>query len=466
MIINPRTRMSGLQGDPVEVWERSAHSSHPPGSNTSLQSEVIRRENLLGSERSIRSDQIPGSAGSLIPRSSELLPGSSREMHIPGSAGSVIPGSREVLGPPGSGDRIAMPGSIESIRGQIPGSHNSYHSAYSTLRRDGVVPTSNTSLIGSAPLAPGGVGDTIPTASSLSSSHSHNVYASPAPSRPQTGDLGAGYPGTASSTSSHLQRPGSDSVRYQWDADRIAKYLLPHTQYAHCGEDINLLARVLELSRVSEADNETTKLLLRALKFLRLCDYSVEDICSTLAHASAYFVDAFSLCGNAMDSCEVGNVLTTLMFIAHCYVQDETCPLHVWHQHLFKAYCPLRTLNVAILRLMEIRRYMLRLNQEDFDRRYFSLLQAAQRRANYDLSANAASTSASSPPASSGALASGGANEEVGRHVDVELRANQGTRSTPTSSTSLAGVAASSPGEGADAMLSKLLVNFRNQTPK
>merc|ERR1719296_321040 len=115
-----------------------------------------------------------------------------------------------------------------------------------------------------------------------------------------------------------------------------------------------------------------------------------------------------------MDSCEVGNVLTTLMFIAHCYVQDETCPLHVWHQHLFKAYCPLRTLNVAILRLMEIRRYMLRLNQEDFDRRYFSLLQAAQRRANYDLSANAASTSASSPPASSGALASGGANEEVG----------------------------------------------------
>merc|ERR1719188_1577120 len=170
-----------------------------------------------------------------------------------------------------------------------------------------------------------------------------------------------------------------DSVRFQWDSARIDRYIMPHREYAHCEQDIHLLARLLELSRVSEADKETTKLLLRALKFLRLCDYSIEDICSTLAHATAYFVDAFSLCGNQMDACEVGNVLTTLMFVAHCYVQDETCPLHV-----------------AIVRLMEIRRYILRLEQEDFDRRYFSLLQASQKQAAFELK---------DPP----------------RHVDVEL---------------------------------------------
>merc|ERR1719291_905124 len=137
-----------------------------------------------------------------------------------------------------------------------------------------------------------------------------------------------------------------------------------------------------------------------------------------------------------MDSCEarwrilmdtVGNVLTTLMFIAHCYVQDETCPLHVWHQHLFKSYCPLRTLNVAIVRPMEIRRYVLRLEQDDFDRRYFSLLQAAQKQAAFELK---------DPP----------------RHVDVEL-----------SSQVVSPSRSSQPPEeqGADALLSRLLENFR-----
>merc|ERR1719382_594577 len=103
----------------------------------------------------------------------------------------------------------------------------------------------------------------------------------------------------------------------------MARRLLPCRGYAECGEDINLVAHVLELCRVPEADSETAKLVLRALKFLRQCDYSAEDICSTLAHASAYFVETFSLCGNKMDVSEVGNVLTTLMFVAHCYVLDE-----------------------------------------------------------------------------------------------------------------------------------------------
>jgi len=131
---------------------------------------------------------------------------------------------------------------------------------------------------------------------------------------------------------------------------------------------------------------------------------------------------------NQMDTCEVGNVLTTLIFIAHCYVQDETCPLQVWHQHLFKSYCTLRTLNVAIFRLMEIRRYILRLGQEDFDRRYFSLLQAAQRRASREL------------------------EQPRPRHVDVDLSAQAGspTRLSPTPEE-----------QGAEALLSRLLDDFR-----
>jgi len=165
----------------------------------------------------------------------------------------------------------------------------------------------------------------------------------------------------------------------RWDELAYGHRLQPYRRYAHCREDIYLLSAFLELSEVRDIDGDSVKLLLRALKLLHLCDYSSEDLCSFLAHASAYFVDAFTLCGMHMDACEVGNVLVTLLFIAHCYVQDETCPLHVWHQYLFKKYCPVRTLNAAILRLLEIRQYILRLESQDLATRFAYLLKALQK---------------------------------------------------------------------------------------
>jgi hypothetical protein len=137
----------------------------------------------------------------------------------------------------------------------------------------------------------------------------------------------------------------------------------------------------LELSELAEEDvtGDSIKLLLRVFRFLHLCDYSMEDICSILAHASVYFRDVFKLCGDQMGSSEVGNVLATLIFIAHCYVQDETCPLHMWHKHLFRKYCALNTLNAAVMRLLEIRRHMLRLESKTLDHNFRSLLQAANR---------------------------------------------------------------------------------------
>lgn len=165
----------------------------------------------------------------------------------------------------------------------------------------------------------------------------------------------------------------------RWDELRLGYRLQPLRRYAHCREDVYLLSAFLELAELRDIDADSAKLLLRALKLLHLCDYSAEDLCSFLAHASAYFVDAYTLCGMHMDECEVGNVLVTLLFVAHCYVQDETCPLHVWHQYLFRKYCPLRTLNSAILRLLEIRRYILRLDDQELTTRYEFLQNAIRR---------------------------------------------------------------------------------------
>lgn len=190
-------------------------------------------------------------------------------------------------------------------------------------------------------------------------------------------------PGSSSYVSNEFWKKNTDAI--VWDVIRLGHRIQPYCAYAHCADDVYLLSSFLELAQVPDVDGESVKLLLRVLKFLRLCDYSVEDICSILAHASSYFVDAFTLCGDRMDACEVGNVLATLIFVAHCYVQDETCPLHVWHKHLFRRYCPLKTLNSAIMRLMEIRRYVLRLDSGDLNRRFECLLQAVLKRRETDL---------------------------------------------------------------------------------
>jgi len=110
------------------------------------------------------------------------------------------------------------------------------------------------------------------------------------------------------------------------------------------------------------------------MKMLHLCDYTHEDICCVLAHTSVYFRKTFALCGHQMDNQEVANAVVAQMYIAHSYVQDETCPLRVWHSHLFAKYCNVRTLNTVVMRLLEIRGYRLKLDRKDLLKRYRYLL--------------------------------------------------------------------------------------------
>jgi len=149
--------------------------------------------------------------------------------------------------------------------------------------------------------------------------------------------------------------------------------MYPVRKYAHCTDDVYLLGAFLELAGVKDIDSKSMALLLKMLRLLHQCSYSAVDICSTLAHASAYFIDVFTVCGGYMDAAEVGNVIATASFLAHCYTQDETCPLHIWHKHLFRGYCKLKKLSEAVVRIMAIRKYMLRLDEDDLDRRYQTL---------------------------------------------------------------------------------------------
>ena len=63
-----------------------------------------------------------------------------------------------------------------------------------------------------------------------------------------------------------------------------------------------------------------------------------------------------------MASTERGNIAVILCFMAHVFVHDESCPLHCWHKFLFKRYCSLRTLNMALLRTMDLLNWDLRVS--------------------------------------------------------------------------------------------------------
>jgi hypothetical protein len=158
---------------------------------------------------------------------------------------------------------------------------------------------------------------------------------------------------------------------------RLGHRIQPSFKYAHRTTDAYLLSSFLDLAEVQDISCESTKLLLRTIKMLRACDFSNEDICSVLAHASKYFMDVYAQCGSGMDANEVGNVMGLLIFLGHSYVLDETCRLKVWHKYLFAKYCALGMLSKAVMRLMEVLKYTLRVEDEDLKQRYTTLLRAS-----------------------------------------------------------------------------------------
>lgn len=125
----------------------------------------------------------------------------------------------------------------------------------------------------------------------------------------------------------------------------------------------------LAMAGVLKVESSTVKILLKTLKFLTMCEYEMDDIQLILAHACCYFHTVYDKCGTSMDRDEMDSVLVTALFLAHCHVQDETCPLKFWHQHLLPSYCELKVLNAAVMQIMAICNYQLRLRDDDLETR-------------------------------------------------------------------------------------------------
>lgn len=154
--------------------------------------------------------------------------------------------------------------------------------------------------------------------------------------------------------------------------------------------DLRLVTRVVELvgfrvqpsltQALSELFGEkpcevdrALRLLFRCLRFLRLCGYPDEDIEVIVAQASAYMRDiapSLQKEGQAnMGLTETVHIMGVLIYLAHVYCEDQTCSVRVWHQTLFQRYCTLRTLNAAILMLLERLHFQLRVEQRELESR-------------------------------------------------------------------------------------------------
>jgi len=143
-------------------------------------------------------------------------------------------------------------------------------------------------------------------------------------------------------------------------------------KYAKYPDDLVLVSRFTRLlaeRTPSAADkvqsNEFYKTVLQAVRLMHLCGFNYSDVVVTLAYGSTYFRTTFKEIGHIMSSTEAAHVGTLLIFLAHSFVLDETCPLRCWQKHIFRRYCSVAVLDAALFRLFHLRGFCLRLTKEE-----------------------------------------------------------------------------------------------------
>jgi len=101
------------------------------------------------------------------------------------------------------------------------------------------------------------------------------------------------------------------------------------------------------------------------IRFMRACSYCTHDIEFTLAYACVYFSRVFpSLLGRVGDQ-EAVHIVVLLIYTAHSFLLDETCPLGEWHKYLFKKYCTLKKMDAALFRLLRLLDFRLIVAEEE-----------------------------------------------------------------------------------------------------
>ena len=101
------------------------------------------------------------------------------------------------------------------------------------------------------------------------------------------------------------------------------------------------------------------------IKLLRACHFCSDDIVLCFAYASSYASRVFPLMAGLLGNAEVVHILILLVFLAHSFMFDETCPMREWHKHIFRKYCTLKKMDTALFSVFSMLEFQLLVSSED-----------------------------------------------------------------------------------------------------
>lgn len=108
-------------------------------------------------------------------------------------------------------------------------------------------------------------------------------------------------------------------------------------------------------------------MLVRMVRMLHLCDYTREGIELQLAVALVHLERVYAACDPRMDDTERSCIAVMQCFNAHCYVEDEACPLKYWQANMFAQHCSVKVLTSASMKLLRVLKYNLAVSMDQVE---------------------------------------------------------------------------------------------------
>lgn len=109
-----------------------------------------------------------------------------------------------------------------------------------------------------------------------------------------------------------------------------------------------------------------TQVAYRAFRMLRSCQYPPEDILQCAALTVCHWprirqkiAHIVSRSAGTVDLKESVYIGILQLFLSHCWLLDQTCPLKEWHRHIFGSYCSFGCLNDAMMKLFALQEFKL-----------------------------------------------------------------------------------------------------------
>jgi hypothetical protein len=187
------------------------------------------------------------------------------------------------------------------------------------------------------------------------------VCAAPSPASAST-DLRSEWSKLSEVTSDTSPTDGRTTPESEADPATVERLAKMH-RHAYSPSDVGLCECFADMLRL---DSTVTGrlMLVRMVRMLQLCDYTMEDVLTILSTAAVHLDKVFEAC--PAGDVERASITVLQCYNAHCYLQDEACPLKYWLKNIYgENYCSVRVLNAASMKLLKILKYKLCVSEVD-----------------------------------------------------------------------------------------------------